>query len=311
MDKNKSSIYVAGATGLVGSSIVRLLKSEGYVSVFTNRVELKDWWHVKDFFFAYKPTHVFMCAAKVGGILANRDFPATFITDNLLIQSNLIQACREYSVEKYIFLGSSCNYPKLCPQPIKEEYLMTGPLEPTNSPYAMAKLAGVEMVKAYRRQYGLHGVSLMPTNLYGPNDNFSLNSSHVLPAMIRKFHEAKLAGTDVTLWGSGCPRREFLHVDDLATACLHIMQNYDGDDLINIGWGEDVRIKELAELVAKTVGFQGEIIWDLEKPDGTARKLLDIERARSLGWEPTIRLEDGLQTTYKWFLENVFNKATV
>lgn len=303
MDKN-SKIYVAGATGLVGSAVVRKLQAEGYSNLITERVDLMKWRETMTLFAQHEPDYVFLCAAKVGGILANRDFPADFIRDNLLIQTNIIRLSEKYAVKKLVFLGSSCIYPKMCPQPIKEEYLMTGPLEPTNSAYAVAKIAGIEMVNAYRRQYGLKGISLMPTNLYGQNDNFDLTSSHVLPAMIRKFHEAKVGGHDsVTLWGDGSPKREFLHCDDLADAAVFLMNNYDSEEIINVGCGQDVAIRELAEVVRETVGYKGQVIWDTTKPNGTPRKVLDVSKLTSLGWTPKIQLNEGVAETYNWFLE--------
>ena len=252
-----------------------------------------------------RPTHVFLAPARVGGILANDSYPADFIRDNLQIQTNVIDAAWRNGVTKLLFLGSSCIYPKLAPQPIKEEYLLTGALEPTNEWYAIAKIAGIKMCQAYRKQHGMNAISLMPTNLYGPGDNFDLNASHVLPALIRKFHEAKLSGAkEVVMWGTGTPRREFLHVDDLASACLHCMDHYDGESHVNVGTGEDVTIRELAEMVKAVVGFEGEIVQDLTKPDGTPRKLLDVGMLHGLGWKHSIDLPKGVETTYKWFLEN-------
>jgi len=248
---------------------------------------------------------VFMAAARVGGILANASYPAEFIRANLMVQNNIIAASHSYGVRKLLFLGSSCIYPKFAPQPIKEEYLLTGELEPTNEHYAIAKIAGIKMCQAYRAQYGLNAISLMPTNLYGPGDNFDLNTSHVLPALLRKFHEAKLSGAKkVVIWGSGTPRREFLHVDDLADACVYLMQHYDQPEIVNVGTGEDITIRDLAELVKATVGFKGEIEQDTTKPDGTPRKLLDVSRLHSLGWKHRLPLKDGVQITYKWFLDH-------
>lgn len=303
MDKN-SKIYVAGAAGLVGSAVVRKLQADGYASLITDRVDLTKWQATMELFARHEPDYVFLCAAKVGGILANRDSPADFIRDNLLIQTNVIRLSEKYAVKKLVFLGSSCIYPKMCPQPIKEEYLMSGPLEPTNSAYAVAKIAGIEMVKAYRKQYGLKGISLMPTNLYGQGDNFDLTSSHVLPAMIRKFHEAKVGGhANVTLWGDGSPKREFLHCDDLADAIVFLMNTYDSEEIINVGCGQDISIHDLAKVVKEVVGYKGEIIWDTAKPNGTPRKVLDVSKLVSLGWQPKIALNDGLAATYDWFLE--------
>jgi len=259
---------------------------------------------VETFFRREKPTHVFLAAAKVGGILANDTFPADFIRDNLVMQANVIDSGYRNGVEKLLFLGSSCIYPRLAPQPIKEEYLLTGPLEPTNEAYAVAKIAGLEMVRAYGRQYGFRSVSAMPTNLYGPNDNFDLRTSHVLPALLRKFHEAKTAGAkEVSIWGSGTPRREFLYVDDLADACLFLM-NSSEDGLFNVGVGEDITIRELAMLISSTVGYTGELRFDTTKPDGTPRKLLDVSRLQALGWRAKTSLADGIAATYSWFLSN-------
>ena len=300
MDSN-SKVYVAGNTGLVGSAIVRMLHMKGYTNIRSSpssRWDLRDQRDVEDFFRINQPEYVYLAAAKVGGIVANRDYPAHFIYDNLMIQSNIINYARKYGVKKLLFLGSSCIYPKMCEQPIKESYLMTGPLEPTNDAYAIAKIAGIKMCQAYRKQYRFNTISLMPTNLYGPNDNFDLESSHVLPAMIRKFHEAK---DKVTLWGDGSAMREFLHVDDLAEACFACMKSYDSPDVINVGTGQDVTIKELAETVADVVGFKGEIVWDTSKPNGTPRKVLNIEKIKTLGWKPKISLREGIESTYEWF----------
>lgn len=299
-----SKIYVAGANGLVGSAIVRKLQANKFSNLLTQRVELKDNASTVEFFEKEKPDYVFLAAAKVGGIVANRDYPADFIRDNLLIQTNVIRTAHLVGVKKLLFLGSSCIYPKMCPQPIKEEYLLQGPLEPTNSAYAIAKIAGLEMIKAYRQQYKFNGISLMPTNLYGPNDNFNLQHSHVLPAMIRKFHDAKVSGQkEVTLWGDGSARREFLHVDDLASACLILMDKYDSDEIINVGTGEDVTIKELATIVADKVNYSGKIEWDASKPNGTPRKVLYVDKLNRLGFKPSINLIDGIASTYKWYLE--------
>lgn len=307
MDK-KSKIYVAGHKGLVGSAILRKLQAEGYGGVICrskNELDLIDTAAVHHFFAAEKPDYVFLAAAKVGGIHANNSYPADFIYDNLMIQSNIIHAAHQSSVKKLLFLGSSCIYPKLCPQPIKEEYLLSGILEPTNEAYAIAKIAGIKMCQSYNRQYGTNYVSVMPTNLYGPNDNFDLNSSHVLPALIRKFYAAKVENKPfVEVWGTGTPRREFLHVDDLADACLFIMKNYSGPEIVNIGVGEDVTIRELAYLIKDVTGFPGEIQWNNAMPDGTPQKLLDVSKLTALGWQAKINLPDGIRSTYQWFKEN-------
>jgi GDP-L-fucose synthase len=267
-----------------------------------DELDLTNQAEVRSFFDAERPAVVILAAARVGGIYANNSRPALFIRDNLLIQDNVIDAAHRSGVEKFVFLGSSCIYPKLAPQPIKEEYMLTGPLEPTNEPYAIAKIAGVKMCQAYRREFGFNAISLMPTNLYGPGDNFDLQNSHVLAALIRRFHEAKVRGDDsVTVWGTGAPRREFLHVDDLADAILFLVQTYDAEALVNVGWGQDVTIRELAELVASVIGFGGSLLFDSTKPDGTPRKLLDISRLTSLGWHPQIPLERGIARTYEWF----------
>ena len=300
MDSN-SKVYVAGNTGLVGSAIVRMLHMKGYTNIISSpsyRWDLRNQQDVEDFFRINEPEYVYLAAAKVGGIVANRDYPGHFIYDNLMIQSNIIHAARKYGVKKLLFLGSSCIYPKMCEQPIKEEYLMTGPLEPTNDSYAIAKIAGIKMCQAYRKQYGFNAISVMPTNLYGPNDNFDLESSHVLPAMIRRFYEEN---NKVTLWGDGSARREFLHADDLAEACFVCMRDYDSSDIINVGTGTDVTIKELAETVADVVEFAGEIEWDTSKPNGTPRKLLNVDKIKALGWEPKIELKDGIEKTYRWY----------
>ncbi len=300
MDSN-SKVYVAGNTGLVGSAIVRMLHMRGYTNIISSpsyRWDLRNQQDVEDFFRINEPEYVYLAAAKVGGIVANRDYPGHFIYDNLMIQSNIIHAARKYGAKKLLFLGSSCIYPKMCEQPIKEEYLMTSPLEPTNDSYAIAKIAGIKMCQAYRKQYGFNAISVMPTNLYGPNDNFDLESSHVLPAMIRRFYEEN---NKVTLWGDGSARREFLHADDLAEACFVCMRDYDSSDIINVGTGTDVTIKELAETVADVVGFAGEIEWDTSKPNGTPRKLLNVDKIKALGWEPKIELKDGIEKTYRWY----------
>ncbi|HEY9855442.1 MAG TPA: GDP-L-fucose synthase [Stenomitos sp.] len=297
-------IYVAGHRGLVGSAIVRKLEAKGYENLVlktSRELDLRDQVATRAFFEEERPEYVFLAAAKVGGIHANDTYPADFIADNLAIQQNVLTASKDVGVTKLLFLGSSCIYPKLAPQPIKEDYLLTGPLEPTNEWYAIAKIAGIKLCQAMNRQYGTRFISAMPTNLYGPNDNFDLVTSHVLPAMIRKFHEAKLNGTPVTLWGSGTPRREFLHVDDLADASLFLMRRYEGQDPLNVGTGTDVTIRELAELIAETVGFEGEVVWDNTKPDGTPRKLLDVSRLNDLGWKARVPLLSGLQDTYAWY----------
>lgn len=305
--KKNSKIYIAGHRGMVGSGILRLLDASGYTNlVFKTRreLDLMDQSAVNLFFETERPEYVFLAAARVGGILANSTYPAQFIHENLVIQTNVIHAAHQYGVLGLLFLGSSCIYPKLCPQPIREEYLLTSPLEPTNEAYAVAKITGVKMCEFYNRQYGTNFWPVMPTNLYGPHDNFDLETSHLLPALIRKFHEAKEDGhREVTLWGSGTPRREFLHVDDLAGACLHIMNLDHGKPcLVNIGCGEDLTILELAERVQTIIGHKGNVIWDRSKPDGTPRKWLDISLIESMGWHPTIRLEDGIRQVYDWYL---------
>ena len=306
--KKDAKIYVAGHRGLVGSAIVRALEQGGYTNLLTRthqELDLTIQPAVRAFFEKERPEYVFLAAAKVGGILANRDYPADFIRENLQVQTNVIESAHTSGVKKLLFLGSSCIYPKLAPQPIKEEYFMTGPLEETNSAYAIAKIAGIEMCQAYHRQYGSNFISAMPTNLYGPNDNFHPERSHVLPALIRRFHEAKERGApEVAVWGSGSARREFLHVDDLGRALLFLMQQYDEPDIINVGIGEDVSIKELAQLVRAAVGYPGTITWDTSKPDGTPQKLLDVSKIHALGWHHTISLAEGLKSTYQWFTKN-------
>ena len=308
MDKN-AKIYVAGHRGLVGSAIVRRLKAEGYDNLLTatsKELDLREQAAVREFFERERPEYVFLAAAKVGGILANNTWPADFIYQNLMIEANVIESARLSGVEKLLFLGSTCIYPKLAEQPLKEEYLLSGPLEPTNEWYAVAKIAGIKLCQAYQRQYGCKFISAMPTNLYGPEDNFDLESSHVMPALIRKFHEAKVNGEpSVTVWGSGKPLREFLHVDDCAAACLYLMDHYDGEDIVNIGVGEDLSIADLAALVKQVVGYEGEIIYEASKPDGTPRKLVDVTRINGLGWRAGISLEDGVRETYEWFVKNV------
>ena len=309
MDSN-SKIFVAGHKGLVGSAIVRNLKEKGFTNILTvdrNQVDLTDLTAVKMFFLLEQPEYVFMAAAKVGGILANRDYPADFIYENLTIQSNIISCATEAEVKKLLFLGSSCIYPKFAEQPITEDQLLSGHLESSNEAYAIAKIAGIKMCQAYRRQHGLNAISLMPTNLYGPNDNFDHNSSHVLPAMISKFHGSldKSEHWIVKLWGDGSPKREFLHVDDLAEACYTCMEKYDGEEHINVGTGEDVTIKELAETIVDVVGYKNDYEWDTSKPNGTPRKVLNVDKIKSLGWEPKISLREGIESTYEWFKENV------
>jgi GDP-L-fucose synthase len=298
-------IFVAGHAGLVGSAIVRRMTAEGFGNLVLRsreELDLRRQDAVERFFESERPAYVVLAAARVGGILANDTDRGEFIRDNLLIEANVIDAAHSVGVKKLLFLGSSCIYPKLAPQPIKEEYLLTGPLEPTNQPYAIAKIAGLEMIDAYRRQYGFSGVSVMPTNLYGPHDNFDPRTSHVLPALIRRFHEAKLAGTpEVVIWGTGTPRREFLHVDDLASACVLLLREYDGPSILNVGCGEDITIRDLAEMVKDVVGFRGALTFDTSKPDGTPRKLLDVSRLKALGWQPKVPLRRGLEETYAWF----------
>jgi len=304
--KKNALIYVAGHRGMVGSAIVRRLEKEGFGHLIlrtSSELDLRNQAAVDAFLAEEKPEYVFLAAARVGGILANSTRPAEFIRDNLQIQTNVIDAACQNKVRKLLFLGSSCIYPKMAPQPLREESLLTGPLEPTNEWYAIAKIAGIRMCQAYRWQYGFNAISLMPTNLYGPNDNFDLETSHVLPAMIRKFHEAKEQGhAEVTLWGTGSPRREFLHVDDLADACLFLMQSYDNGEIINVGKGEDVAIRELAEMIRETVGFKGKIVWDESKPDGTPRKLLDVSRLHGLGWQARTPLTGGIADVYRWYV---------
>ena len=302
-----SRVYVAGHRGLVGGAIVRALATQGMTNVVTRtsaELDLRDQGAVNAFFVAERPEYVFLAAARVGGIHANTIYPAEFIRDNLLIQANVIDAAYRNGCKKLLFLGSSCIYPKLCPQPIKEEYLLTGPLEPTNEWYAIAKIAGIKMCQAYRRQYGFDAISAMPTNLYGPGDNFHPEDSHVLPALIRRFHEAKTTGApSVTIWGTGTPRREFLYVDDLAEALVFLMREYSEEEHVNVGCGEDVTIMELAKLVADVVGYEGTIVTDLSKPDGTPRKLLDVSRINALGWRAKAGLREGITETYRWFVE--------
>lgn len=301
-------IYVAGHRGLVGSALIRRLEDEGYHNLVfrtSKELDLRDKIQVDKFFEKEKPDFVFLAAAKVGGIVANNEYPADFIRDNLLIQTNIIDAAYRNGVAKLLFLGSTCIYPKLASQPLKEQYLLTGELEPTNEPYAIAKIAGIKMCESYNRQYGTSYISVMPTNLYGPQDNFDLHTSHVLPALIRKFHEAKENNEPfVEVWGTGTPKREFLYSDDLADACVFLMNNYDENEIVNIGMGEDISIKELAEKVKNVVGFTGEIQFDTTKPDGTPRKLVDVSKLNTIGWKASTSLEAGLKKAYQWFLEN-------
>ena len=303
----EARIYVAGHRGLVGSAIWRELHRRNFSRVIGRthgELDLMDSAAVRRFYAAERPEYVFVAAAKVGGIMANHTKPADFLFQNLQIQNNVIEGAREAGVKKLLFLGSSCIYPKFAPQPIKEESLLTGPLEPTNEWYAIAKIAGIKMCQAYRRQYGSNFICAMPNNLYGPNDNYDLQTSHVLPALIRKFHEAKTSGQrSVTCWGTGAPLREFLYADDLASACVFLMENYSGEEIVNVGWGSDVSIRELAKLIRRVVGFEGEVTWDTSKPDGTPRKLLDSSRLLALGWKPEIDLETGLRLAYEDFLK--------
>ena len=304
-----SKVHIAGHTGLVGSALVRRLEAEGFSNLVlrtSSELDLTDRAATAQFMEAERPDVVIDAAAKVGGILANDTWPADFISQNLRIQVNLMDAAAAVEVPRLLFLGSSCIYPKLAEQPIREDSLLTGPLEPTNDAYAIAKIAGIMQVQAVRRQHGLHWISAMPTNLYGPNDNFDLKTSHVLPAMIRRFHEAKASGAgSVTLWGTGSPLREFLHVDDLASACLFLLENWDSPETVNLGVGADVSIRELAELVADVTGYKGELEWDTSKPDGTPRKLLDVSRLNELGWQASIGLREGIAATYDWYCETL------
>ncbi|SDC57582.1 GDP-L-fucose synthase [Halanaerobium congolense] len=306
--KKDAKIYVAGHRGLVGSAIMRKLKKEGYNNLVyrtSSELDLRRQEKVENFFRDEKPEYVILAAAKVGGIKANDTYSAEFLYDNLMIETNVIDAAYQNDVKKLLFLGSSCIYPKFADQPMKEDYLLSGKLESTNEGYAVAKITGIKLCEHYNKQYGTNFISAMPTNLYGPNDNFDLETSHVLPALIRKFHEAKVNDEDeVVIWGTGKPRREFLHVDDLADALLYLMNNYNGDQFVNVGVGKDISILELAELIKDIVGFEGEIVNDLSKPDGTPRKLLDVSRLNELGWEAQISLEEGIKDTYHWFKEN-------
>jgi GDP-L-fucose synthase len=306
--KLAEKIYVAGHTGLVGSAIVRLLKKKGYTNIITRssaELDLRDQAAVNRFFENERPKYVFLAAARVGGILANQNFPANFIYDNLIIECNVIHASFQHGVDKLLFLGSSCIYPKNAPQPIEENYLMTGLLEPTNEPYAISKIAGIRICQAYHRQYGCNFISVMPPNLFGPGDNYDLTNAHVLPALIRKFHEAKLANSEkVIVWGTGKPRREFLHVDDAAMACYFLMQKYDSPEVINIGSGTDCSIREIAQLIKKISRYEGAIEFDDSKPDGTPRKLLNVDKINNLGWQSSIELEAGIRSTYENFETN-------
>jgi len=303
-----SKIYVAGHRGLVGSAIVRKLQAEGYDNLVlrtSSELDLRNQAAVDAFFAEEKMGYVFLAAAKVGGIHANDTYPADFIRDNLQIQTNIIDAAYRNNVTKLLFLGSSCIYPKEAPQPMPESCLLTGPLEPTNEWYAIAKIAGIKMCQAYRKQYGFNAISLMPTNLYGPNDNFDLNNSHVLPALMRKFHEARVNGdAEVVVWGTGTPKREFLHTDDLADAALFLMNNYDDADIVNVGTGKDTPISELAEMIREVVGFTGKLLFDSSKPDGTPRKLMDVSKLTGLGWQPGISFRNGVVQTYEWYQEH-------
>ena len=302
---SESRVYVAGNTGLVGSAIVRTLHWKGYTNILSSpshHWDLRNQMDVERFFRVNEPEYVYLAAAKVGGIGANAYYPGHFIYDNLMIQTNVIHAARKFGVKKLLFLGSSCIYPKFAEQPITEDQLLGGHLEPSNDSYAIAKIAGIKMCQAYRKQYGFNAISLMPTNLYGPNDNYDLDSSHVLPAMIRKFHEAK---DKVTLWGDGSAMREFLYVDDLAEAAFKCMVNYDSEEIINVGTGKDITIKELAITIADVVGFKGEIVWDTSKPNGTPRKVLNVDKIKSLGWEPKVGLREGIEKTYELYKESL------
>jgi len=311
--KEGGSTFVAGARGLVGSAICRALAARGFTRILApsrSALDLRDRPAVERFFAAERPDYVFMAAAKVGGIVANDSFPADFIRDNLEIQTNVIDAAYRAGTRKLCFLGSSCIYPRLAPQPLQESSLLTGPLEPTNQWYAVAKIAGIKMCQAYALQHGFNAISVMPTNLYGPGDNFDLQTSHVLPALLRKFHTAKESGSgEVTVWGSGTPRREFLYVDDLADALCFLMERYDSPEIINVGWGEDVTIAELAELIAGIVGFRGTVVFDRSKPDGTPRKLLDVGKLNALGWRPRTPLAAGIRATYDWYRANIADRS--
>lgn len=308
MMEKSSKIYIAGHRGLVGSALVRNLESKGFTNIIkrtSKELDLRNQQAVQEFFKQERPEYVILAAAKVGGIHANNTYPAEFIYDNLMIQNNVIKAAHDFKVKKLLFLGSTCIYPKLAPQPIKEEYLLTGALEETNEAYAVAKIAGLEMCKFFKRQYGDNFISCMPTNLYGPNDNFDLQSSHVLPALIRKFHEAKVNHQPtVEVWGTGTPLREFIYVDDMADACIFLMENYDGEQHVNIGTGEEVSIRQLAETVKEVVGFEGDLIFNTNMPDGTPRKLTTVDKLHALGWKHKVSLKDGIQLAYDWYLQN-------
>lgn len=310
LNKN-SKVYVAGHRGLVGSAIVRNLKSKGYTNITGKthkELDLTDQEAVRQFFKEEKPEYVFLAAAKVGGIHANNTYPADFIYENLQIQNNVIKVSHDFKVKKLLFLGSSCIYPKMCPQPIREEYLLSGYLEPTNEAYALAKISGLKMCQFFKKQYGDNFISCMPTNLYGENDNFDLETSHVMPALIRKFHEAKVQNKSyVEIWGTGTPLREFLHVDDMADACVYLMEHYDGEEHINIGTGKEISIGELAKMIKEVIGYRGELRFDTNKPDGTLRKLLDVSKLNGLGWKYNIELLDGLKRTYEWYEANINN----
>jgi GDP-L-fucose synthase len=307
--QKSDKIFVAGHRGMLGSALTRALESKGFTNLIKRdrkELDLADWRAVAEFFGKEKPAIVILTAAKVGGIKANNDQPVEFLLSNLRVQNNVISAAHENGARKLLFLGSSCIYPKLAPQPIPETALLTGPLEPTNGAYAIAKIAGVKLCQSYAREYGANFISAMPTNLYGPNDDFGLEKSHVLAALLRKAHDAKKSGAgELVVWGTGTPRREFLHVDDCASACLHLLEKYDSPEIINVGCGEDVSIRELAELICDVVGFDGDLVWDKTKPNGTPRKLLDISKLRALGWKQTIPLREGIARTYDWFLKNV------
>lgn len=310
-----SKIYVAGHCGLAGSAIVRNLKSKGYEHIIertSSELDLRQQVDVQSFFEQEKPDYVFLAAARVGGILANSMYPGQFLYDNLMIQSNVIEAARQNGVKKLLFLGSTCIYPKMAPQPLKEKYLLTGELEQTNEPYALAKISGIKLCNAYNKQYGTNFISVMPTNLYGPNDNFDLETSHVLPALMRKIHDATVNGDEqVTVWGSGTPLREFLHVDELADACVFLMECYNAEQIgefVNIGTGEEISIRGLAELLREVIGYEGELVFDTLKPDGTPRKVTDITRLKGLGWKPEKKLKEGIIHTYGWYVENVVRR---
>ena len=309
--EQQDKIYVAGHRGLVGSAIMRALRSKGFDNLVfraSAELDLREQQDVRDFFAQEKPDYVILAAARVGGVLANDTYPADFIYDNLMMETNVIHSAKQSGVKKLLALGSTCIYPKLAPQPMREDALLTGPLEPTNEWYAVAKIAGIKLCQAYQQQYGSQFIAAMPTNLYGPGDNFDLEKSHVMPAMIRKYHEAKLASKpEVVLWGTGTPMREFLHVDDMADACLFLMENYSDSEIVNIGIGKDITIAELAAIVKEVVGYQGATVFDSSKPDGTPRKLVDTKKINRLGWQAKIELADGVRQTYKWFLQNQFD----